>query len=86
MELMNNTGKTVYLKFSPEDLKTRIQLSSKNTRPLVAGKNDEELLQFVRENLAKREQYYKQASLVITGNSEIITEKIIQFVNLEESK
>ena len=80
MELMNKAGKTIYLKFSPEDLKTRIQFSSQNTRPLVAGKSDEELLQFVRESLAKREQYYNQATLILSGNDDRIASRIIDFI------
>lgn len=80
MKLMNNAGKTIYLKFSPEDLKTRTQLSSQNSRPLVAGKNDEELLQFIRENLAKREKYYEQANFIAMGNDEEIAEQIVGFV------
>jgi shikimate kinase len=81
MELMNNAGKTIYLKFSPEDLKIRIQQSSQNSRPLVAGKNDNEILQFVRESLAKREQYYQQATFTVSGNDEEIAKQIIEFVN-----
>ena len=80
MELMNNTGKTIYLKFSPEDLKTRIQQSSQNSRPLVAGKNDEELLQFVRKNLTERKQHYQQATFTVIGNDEEIAKQIIEFI------
>ena len=80
MKMMNQAGKTIYLKFSPEKLKTRIQLSSQSTRPLVAGRSDEELLQFVRESLIKREQYYNQAILVLEGNDTEIAKRIIEFV------
>jgi len=80
MELMNSAGKTIYLKFSPDDLKTRIQLSSQNSRPLVAEKNDEELLQFIRENLPKREKYYEQANFIVMGNDEEIAKQIVGFI------
>lgn len=78
MDLMNQTGKTFYLRFSPEELKTRIQLSSQANRPLVAGKNDEDLLQFVRESLPKREIYYRQANYTVNGNDEEIAKQIIK--------
>ena len=81
MELMNRAGKTIYLKFSPEDLKTRIQLSSQNTRPLVAGKNDEELFRFVSESLAKREQYYNRATFTVEGNNKKIAAQIIHIIS-----
>ena len=80
MELMNSTGKTIYIKFSPDDLKTRIQLSSQNSRPLVVGKNDDELLQFVCENLTKREKYYEQANFIVMGSDEEIAKRIVEIV------
>ena len=80
MELMNSAGKTVYLKFPPEELKIRIQQSSQDSRPLVAGKSDDQLLQFVRETLAEREQYYRQADFIVSGNDAEIAEQIIDLV------
>ena len=73
MEYMNRQGVTVYLKASPETLRTHLRMG-KQRRPLVAEKNDEELDLFIRESLDKREPYYNQASLIFdtglldTGN------------------
>ncbi|NDV47677.1 shikimate kinase [Paludibacter sp. 221] len=83
MELMNEHGKTFYLKFAPEELKTRIQISSQNSRPLVAGKSDEELLHFVSESLKKREHFYNQATYTVYGNDNEIAEQIIALINRE---
>lgn len=63
MEYMNTQGLTVYLKASPETLRTHLRMG-KQRRPLVAGKNDEELDAFIRESLDKREPYYNQAQIV----------------------
>lgn len=80
MELMNRHGMTLYLKFSPQDLKLRIQLSSQESRPLVAGKSDEELLLFVTESLTRREPYYSRAAYTLEGNDLEITERIVRLV------
>ena len=34
-------------------------------RPLLLGKNDEELMTFIREQLEKREKYYLQANNIV---------------------
>lgn len=60
MEVMNKTGETVYLKASPEELFEYLKTAKQN-RPLLQGKNDEELLQFIREALAQREPFYMKA-------------------------
>ena len=53
METMNRAGLTVYFKMSPEKLAGRLD------------KSEEELIGFIRENVAKREKYYMQAKLII---------------------
>ena len=63
MEYMNQQGVTVYLKATPETLRTHLRMG-KQKRPLIAQKNDEELDAFIRESLDKRESYYNQARLI----------------------
>lgn len=63
MLIMNSRGKTVYLKWSVEDLITRLT-AYKHNRPLVEGKNREEMKQFIVENLAKRESFYNRATVI----------------------
>lgn len=63
MEYMNQQGLTVYLKATPEILRTHLRMG-KQKRPLIAQKNDEELDIFIRESLDKREPYYNQARLI----------------------
>ena len=64
IDLMNSTGRTVYLKLEPEMLAARLK-NSKTVRPLVAGKTSEELLEYIKTTLADREKYYDRASVVI---------------------
>lgn len=61
---MNAYGMTVYLKLSPAILKDRLK-QSKTERPLIRGKTDTELLDFITGLLKEREPYYGQAYLVV---------------------
>ena len=66
MQLMNEHGTTIYIRLSPEVLKDRL-LRSPTERPLIQGKSEAELLEFVTLLLAERETYYKQAKLTVEG-------------------
>jgi shikimate kinase len=72
LEYMNTHGVTVYLKMSVHDLVQRLNAMSgfnngNASRPLIAGKNEKELLEFVAENLEKREKWYNQAFIIAEG-------------------
>ena len=60
MEYMNSLAETVYLQCSPEVLSQHLKMG-KVERPLIKGKSDEELLQYIRESLDKRLPFYTQA-------------------------
>lgn len=60
MEYMNSLADTVYLKCSPEVLAQHLKMG-KVERPLIKGKSDEELLQYIKESLDKRLPFYTQA-------------------------
>lgn len=64
MEYLNRQGTVVYLKCTPDVLFKHLKMG-KGVRPLLVGKNDEELLAFITEQLAKREEYYLQANNVV---------------------
>ncbi len=64
MSLMNSWGLTIWLRTSAERIASRLCLPEhKMKRPLIAGKSDEEIYTFVKEELAKREPFYAQAQL-----------------------
>ncbi len=67
MDYMNAQGDTVYLKASPEVLCAHLRMG-KTRRPLLEGKTPEELLGFVTEQLAHREQFYMKARHVLDVN------------------
>ena len=60
MDYMNQQAQVVYLRCEPEVLQKHL-LMGKTDRPLLKGKNPEELITFIREQLEKREPYYAKA-------------------------
>ena len=63
MEFMNETGSTVYLKVSVEELAKRLEIC-KSTRPVLKGRSGDELVAFIAESLEKRTPHYMKASIV----------------------
>ena len=66
MEQMNEYGKTIYINMHPKALIPRLK-SSTVTRPLLEGKDDKEMLDYIFQSLRERERYYKKAHEVVTG-------------------
>lgn len=66
MALMRENGLTVYLQLSPAAIRERL-IHSKTERPLVKGKNPEELLQYIKELLEIRDPFYLQSGLILNG-------------------
>ena len=60
MDYMNQQGQVVYLRCEPEVLKGHL-LMGKTERPLLKGKTPEELIDFIKEQLEKREPFYSKA-------------------------
>lgn len=60
IEYMNAQGTTVYLDVPVERLFIRLSIA-RSKRPLIKEKNDEELLAFITEQLAKRAPHYSKA-------------------------
>lgn len=66
IEQMNSHGKTVYIQLSPKALVSRLS-SAKNERPLIKGKSDDELLDFIEKALLEREPFYIKAQYRVKG-------------------
>lgn len=64
MEYMNSLADTIYLKADPDVLAMHLKMG-KGKRPLIEGKTPEELESYIRESLAVREPYYKQAKYTL---------------------
>ena len=66
MDMMNAHGSTIYIQLSPEALKDRL-INSRTERPLIKGKPEAELVDFVTGLLDKRELFYGQAKYIVKG-------------------
>lgn len=81
MELMNSTGTTIYIKMEPASLFHRLA-KSKQKRPLIKDLPDIQLLEFIFNTLAKREQFYLQAKYTVKGEN-LKTGKILGLISEE---
>jgi shikimate kinase len=64
MEIMLNSGLTVYLKMTPASLKKRLAKLSEG-RPLLKDIDRKDLKGFITMKLAEREKWYSMAEIVI---------------------
>ena len=64
IDYMNQQAPVVYLKATPEVLCKHLAMS-KNDRPLLRGKSQEELTGFIQQQLEKRSPYYTKASYTL---------------------
>ncbi|MDD2982258.1 MAG: shikimate kinase [Crocinitomicaceae bacterium] len=64
MNLLNELGRTFYLKRSVNELVHRL-VNAKRVRPLIAGKSPAELAAFIEQNLEKRNLFYEQAKYIL---------------------
>ena len=62
MEYMNTHGTTVFLNTPIDRLHSRL-MRGRHKRPLIADKDDEELMTFIKEALAKRMDHYSKAHI-----------------------
>jgi len=65
MDWMNENGMTIYLKLAPKALLKRLSGKEGAGRPLLQGKNTEEMLDFITLKLEEREVFYNKAKLIL---------------------
>lgn len=65
MECLHELGTSIYLRWRAEDLAERLMLTDLSERPILQGKNKEELLACIRPQLEAREPFYQQADYII---------------------
>ncbi|MBL7918647.1 MAG: shikimate kinase [Bacteroidia bacterium] len=59
-------GLLIYIETAPGILKQRLQ-GSKNIRPLLQGKSDLEILNFIKNKILEREVHYQKADITVNG-------------------
>jgi shikimate kinase len=67
MAFMKDSGFSVYLDVPVAELVGRLQASDLQERPLLAGKNQDELTEHLENILLKRKIIYQQAHLIFDG-------------------
>jgi shikimate kinase len=84
MEIMNQLGTTIYFNTDAKPLAKRLA-HAKTVRPLIAGKDEAQILEVIEELLSKREKFYQQAHHLVhldVENTKLENLKII-FSKLE---
>lgn len=64
LEWMKKNGTVVYIELDEKTLFHRLKQSNLNERPLLAGKTDMELAQYIAQTLKHRSTYYNQAQII----------------------
>ena len=79
MERMNDAGHTVYLRRSAEQIARRLSPYGRRKRPRLQGLNDEELVAFMERDMAAREPFYAQATLIVDCDW-LSDEEVVEFI------
>ena len=80
MDIMCSCGKVVYLNTSPQTLTYRL-IRSYNDRPLIKGKTEKELQQYIVEKLSEREPFYSRAHIVVQTEN-FTMEELLNSLNM----
>lgn len=65
MECLKELGTSFYLRWHPHHLAERLALTNLSERPLLHGKNAEEILSVIMPQLEARTPFYEQADYII---------------------
>ncbi len=70
MERMNGerNAMTIYLRRSAENIASRLSPAGRFKRPKLRGLSDDEMVAFMRKNIAERDSVYNLATIVIEAN------------------
>jgi shikimate kinase len=68
MDYMLNTGLTLYLKMTADQLKSRLN-ETNGERPLLKDLDSKGLFKFIEQKLAIREKWYRRSEITIKGIS-----------------
>ena len=84
MMKMNEWGVTVYLEMDVNSIAYRLY-HAKTKRPLVEGKGETELKQFVKQHLEERSDYYQEATIHFNalGFNKFKLEELIRLIQME---
>lgn len=77
MERMNEAGTTIYLRRPAEQIARRLTPYGRQKRPRLHGLSDDQIVDFMRRDMAGREPFYAQARIVVDcgdcSDAELVT-------------
>jgi len=79
MEIINNSGFSIYLKMPIGMLVSRL-INAKVQRPLIKGMNREELFSFIRNQLYEREKFYSQSNIIYPASNVNISDLMSKII------
>lgn len=80
MEVMNQSGTTIYLNVSLDELTRRLQ-NAQSERPLLKDKSETELRAFIQEAMSWRLEFYERATHTVAGDN-VTAKDIVRLLNL----
>jgi shikimate kinase len=79
MEMINKNGVSIFLNIPLSDIKKRLLDISQMNRPLIKGKNPDQVQNFLEDKLRERLPFYRQATIEFT-NASVTADMIIEEV------
>ena len=86
MDCLRELGTSIYIRWSPEHLAKRLSLTDLSERPVLKGRTETELLDFIAPQLEAREPFYARANHILDVDicdelsDERIAEELYQFL------
>ena len=65
MDCLQELGTSIYIRWKPEHLAKRLSLTDLSERPVLQGRTEKELLEFIAPQLSAREPFYSRANHII---------------------
>ena len=65
MDCLRELGTSIYLRWKPEHLAKRLILTDLTDRPVLQGRTEKELLEFIAPQLQAREPFYQRANHIL---------------------
>jgi len=86
MDCLRELGTSIYIRWSPEHLAKRLSLTDLSERPVLQGRTEKELLEFIAPQLQAREPFYARAHHVLDvetcdeDSDEWIAQELYRFI------
>lgn len=80
MDCLRELGTSIYIRWKPEHLAKRLSLTDLSERPVLQGRTEKELLEFIAPQLQAREPFYSRAHHILDVDicDELSDERIAQ--------